>query len=194
MTGCGKRAVTCLAVESKRGRTYGGVDVGGRVDIGSVLAQQRDDRDELFRVETKGGAVNVVQIRARTACLREGEERERTHDRLDRVDGQPPLSGVLVPVLVRARLVQDRDAQFSVLVHCARRRGWGRERSAISTKFRPPPANPTARGHSPFGCHISVRNFILGGRRGKSGGKVMTARRNAPSYSESGGLSRRRRV
>lgn len=47
-------------------------------------------------------------------------------------------------------------------------------------------------GSAPFGCHISVRNFILGGRSGKSGGKVMTARRNAPSYSESGGLFRGR--
>jgi len=45
---------------------------------------------------------------------------EGTHDRLDRVHGQPPLARVLVPVLVDARLVQDRDAQLAVLVNCAR--------------------------------------------------------------------------
>lgn len=45
------------------------------------------------------------------------------------------------------------------------------------------------QGGALLGCHISVRNFILGGRSGKSGGKVSVARRKPPSYSVSGGLS-----
>jgi len=40
-----------------------------------------------------------------------------------------------------------------------------------------------------FGCHISVKNFIFGGLKGKSGGKFKVALKNPPSYKVSGGLS-----
>lgn len=57
----------------------GGVDVGGRVEIGDVGGEERDDRHELG-----------------VSCNQYGT----THDTLDSVHGQPPLASVLVSPLV----------------------------------------------------------------------------------------------
>ena len=59
---------------------------------------------------------------------------------------------------VFARLVQDRDADISVCVHC----GVGKDITA--DEGRGGLIDWTLR--APFGCHMGVVNFILGGLSG----------------------------
>lgn len=106
-----------------------------------------------------------------------------THDRLDRVHRQPAFARVLVAVLVDSRLMQDGDADLAVAVDCAET-----AQISVSISFSSFVDQEERESAALFGCHISVMKRSLGGRSGKSGGKVICARRKPPSYSVSGGL------
>lgn len=66
---------------------------------------------------------------------------------------------------------QDRDADDAIRVDCVT----SNIRSFLVSKMT-----------QLFGCHIGVRNLILGGNKGYSGGKVNRALKKPPSLGEKG--------
>jgi hypothetical protein len=81
MTGCGKRAVTCLARRLVLTRQL--------ISVISLLSQDTPDINSPANVDA------AVRFRQETNHPSAGERKKRernAHDRLDRVDGQPPLS------------------------------------------------------------------------------------------------------
>lgn len=108
-----------------------------------------------------------------------------THNRLHCMNWQPSLPGVLVSILVltgwvlrhrsiyvkrraaEQRIYEDRDAYGAIRIN------WHDKASAI---------HHTVPGQgSLLGCHICVRNFILGGWSGYSSGKLSLALKKPPS-------------
>lgn len=147
--------------------TYRCIDVRRRVDIRRVLRQERDDRDEL-RVQpispsaTASSATASRRVVADSRSTRPCAQATTAPPRLRSHTGRPPAHA---------------KSRCTPLHSC---------------KLRPPQSphqqlmqkqedSEEEEEDVLFGCHISVRKRILGGRRGKSGGKDMTARRKPPS-------------
>lgn len=120
------------------------------------------------------------------------QRRRRAYDRFNAVNWHPSLSSILVSILINSRgMLKDQqvsristkrrefefDAQGSKckLLHSCRLIHNVLSVSSLSTELE------RGRENSLFGCHISVKNFILGGLRGKSCGKLRVARKKPPS-------------
>lgn len=84
------------------------------------------------------------------------------------MDGGPSLVGGFIAVLVVFGWVEDGYADFAVFVDCGLVLGVGH-------------GEEVGKGLVPFGWKISVSNFIVGGRRGYWGGKVMRALKQPPA-------------
>lgn len=151
----------------------------------------------MLGVSALNSEITEINCLPASAPIRHPYRRERgAHDRLDAVHGHPTFSCILEAVLIcswcvlRIRLAAGRRPGEGVNARgskCRRRRSCrlrGGERGQLRSR-REAERQERRAADVLFGCHISVRNFILGGFRGKSLGKDMLARKKPPSYSVS---------